>query len=556
MRINYVRTRSRGISIAAVGWLLGRSWIFPAVAAATMHTDVNNVTGTEDGTGLHPFATIQAALDAAASGDTVKVAQGVYAENIVVNAKQIELRGGYAGGSRAGYAGGTSGEFSVQNPLANLTHIQGANHTATVLLQYTEASGSVVNGFKITGGSHGLELDTKVTWPHLANVAITDNSIERNGVPDYEHRGGGLLLSGSGHVVQGNTIRNNVSGRGAGVALSGDNITFTRNLVEGNVGYSDHAGGINQTGTALIAENLIRNNRTGEGLGYGWGGGILVLGTAVLRHNVFTGNHAPSIGGGVFVDDGGTAVLDHELIYANSADRGAAVYVDGYAETGSHADLIHCTIADNAANLDSAGRAVFVERYSSVTLLNTIVWGNGGLDFFADPTSSVTASYTLSEGLHTGVGNLMADPRFADSAQHDYHLRSTAGRFDPSAGGGAGAWLFDLENSPALDAAEPSSDYAAEPVPNGSRANLGAYGNTPQASKSAASAPFLSIQAVGNGIVISWAQSAGDWVLLFATSLASPVTWTDAQVVPSVVDGFFTVTRVASEHTEFYRLKR
>ena len=137
MRMKNVRTRGRGVSIAAACCLLAHSWVFAAQAATTIHTDANNAAGPEDGTALHPFATIQAALDAAASGDPVKVAHGVYAENIIINARRIELRGGYAGGSSAGYAGAASGDFSVQAPLANLTHIQGANPTATVLLQFT-----------------------------------------------------------------------------------------------------------------------------------------------------------------------------------------------------------------------------------------------------------------------------------------------------------------------------------------------------------------------------------------------------------------------------------
>jgi len=34
-----------------------------------------------------------------------------------------------------------------------------------------------------------------------------------------------------------------------------------------------------------------------------------------------------------------------------------------------------------------------------------------------------------------------------------------------------------------IDAGDPASAYDNEPAPNGKRVNLGAYGNTPQASK-------------------------------------------------------------------------
>ena len=51
-------------------------------------------------------------------------------------------------------------------------------------------------------------------------------------------------------------------------------MTFRRNRVEDNMGYSDHGGGIIQIGTTVLTDNVIRGNRTGEGLGYGWGGSI------------------------------------------------------------------------------------------------------------------------------------------------------------------------------------------------------------------------------------------------------------------------------------------
>jgi len=82
-------------------------------------------------------------------------------------------------------------------------------------------------------------------------------------------------------------------------------------------------------------------------------------------------------------------------------------------------------------------------------------------------------------------GNLSKDPLFADVAGHDYHLRSTGGRWKPSAGGKGGEWIVDGEQSPAIDAADLTSPFKLEPSPNGGRANLGADGNSAHASKSA-----------------------------------------------------------------------
>ena len=49
---------------------------------------------------------------------------------------------------------------------------------------------------------------------------------------------------------------------------------------------------------------------------------------------------------------------------------------------------------------------------------------------------------------------------------------------------GATLWAYDYHlkvNSPCIDAGDPASEYGNEPVPNGGRINLGAYGNTSEA---------------------------------------------------------------------------
>lgn len=491
-----MRARSKALVATVVASLMTVLLHARESRAEDVHVDRNNTTATANGSLLRPYATIQAALDAASSGDSVLVARGIYQENVRVQGKSIALRGGYTGAPTASYVANAGGDFGTQLPNANVTTIQATIAAAAVLLLDTPASGSLVDGFTIRGGSHGIELDDDFTFPLLDGVTISRNVLEDNGVAEYEHFGGGIYLTGSNHVVADNVIRDNVSGRGAGAALCCDNIIFERNRVEGNVGYGDHAGGINQVGTGVLRRNMIRGNRIGEGLGYGWGGAILIYGTPELSYNVFTENHAPSIGGAVFVDDGARAVLDHELIFANTAATGAAIYLDGYGDDvfiGSMADIRHCTITGNTASESPLGNAVYVEKGSSATLRNTIVWNNQGDDFAADPTSSISATYTLSQEGIAGTGNFSADPRFASVT--DFHLRSTGGRFDPQANGGAGGFVIDAQHSPAIDAADPASAFSAEPAPNGGRANLGAYGNTAEASKSGGTGPTVTATA-------------------------------------------------------------
>jgi len=61
----------------------------------------------------------------------------------------------------------------------------------------------------------------------------------------------------------------------------------------------------------------------------------------------------------------------------------------------------------------------------------------------------------------------------------DYHPQSTGGHWTQN------GWVLDPVTSPCVDAGDPADDYANEPEDNGDRINVGACGNTYQASKAA-----------------------------------------------------------------------
>ena len=61
----------------------------------------------------------------------------------------------------------------------------------------------------------------------------------------------------------------------------------------------------------------------------------------------------------------------------------------------------------------------------------------------------------------------------------DYHLQSKEGYWDRA----TQSWKKSPDNSPCIDKGDPADDYSLEPMPSGRAINLGAYGNTPEASK-------------------------------------------------------------------------
>ena len=481
-------------------------------AVSALRVDDDNTTGVEDGTAQHPYNTIQEAINAAAnSGDTIQVAAGTYGENIRVEDKTIQILGGYPGGTAADYANGDGGNFTDRDSTGNATEIKG-NGTDAVVTFMNPGKGTL-DGFRISEGTGNGD---NLPWfyagggifcsggsPTISNNIIEYNDTRHSDQPDVESYGGGIWAEDSDISIIDNVIRSNTATSGGAIAIMGGSVVIRGNTVQRNIGIGDHGGGMwIASPNANISRNLVLENEVGRDLGYGQGGGIIVFGvgtSATLSFNVVRDNYAPSFGAGEFVDEGAEAVLDHELICSNVCQTDAAlggfgVYVDGGQDesgqlVGSTATLIHCTVANNGGRSEIGGNGLMLEQQSEVTVKNCIFWGNGGDDFFVDDTSTLTVTYTNSEEPIEGVGNLSVDPLFADPANNDYHLKSTAGRWDPLANAGNGGWVVDGSISPCIDAGDPASHYSDEAAPNGGRVNIGVYGNTAEASLSEPTGP-------------------------------------------------------------------
>ena len=86
-------------------------------------------------------------------------------------------------------------------------------------------------------------------------------------------------------------------------------------------------------------------------------------------------------------------------------------------------------------------------------------------------------------GVQASPSDIVTDPQYADWINHDYHLKSKAGRWDGD------GWVNDSIRSPCIDAGNPLSNYSNEPEPNGNRINIGPDGDTCYASKSELNLP-------------------------------------------------------------------
>ena len=338
---------------------------------------------------------------------------------------------------------GNSG-LTLKGAGADLTTINGKGTASCIRL--TGFTSGVIRDFTITNGyamvapnnsGGGINID-----PGCSVQIINNRIIANSGT-----RGGGIYCAEqSTPVITNNVFTGNTSDRGGAIRTYESAATIKSNLITGNTAV--RGGGIalfNDT-ASIVANNLIVNNNATDG-----GGGVyFYLATLTVGSNTIAGNTATTYGGGVYCY-GSAPTLTNTIVWGNTAPYGQQIAI---------------------------GTAV---RPSTVTVTYSSVAG-GQAGVFRD----------MSCTLEWGTGNVTADPLFASA--NDYHLKSEGGRWDPAAGGGAGAWVQDVVSSPCIDTGNPATPFASEPVPNGARINMGAYGNTAQASKSPPVKYTLSVQ--------------------------------------------------------------
>ncbi|UCG56805.1 MAG: right-handed parallel beta-helix repeat-containing protein [Phycisphaerales bacterium] len=216
--------------------------------------------------------------------------------------------------------------------------------------------------------------------------------------------------------------------------------------------------------------------------------------SAVIIGNVIAGcdDH------GVVLRDKCSPVLINNLIY-DCSSAGIAV------QNQCDAILVNNTIANCGRGIrffDHTGRwgppYCLLPGSGKATVINCIIWDCPtsmlltDSPYEGDRGSHVTVAYSNIEGGQSSMsvsaastvtwaeGNINADPLFADPSNGDYHLKSQAGRWDPT----ARSWVADDVTSPCIDTGDPEEDWTSELWPHGKRINMGVYGGTPQASMS------------------------------------------------------------------------
>jgi len=201
------------------------------------------------------------------------------------------------------------------------------------------------------------------------------------------------------------------------------------------------------------------------------------------------------------------------------------VFSRSSSSSSAYGAFILNSIITHNAELDFANK-VYISGDSNYP----VTIGNGSVTYSLITNDGASLGFTQNYHDHSSLGRICkieaasysnrvsGDPKFADTENGDYHLKSTAGRWDGS------KWVTDDVTSPCIDAGDPFSNYENEPEPNGGRINLGCYGNTAEASKSGTTGAsyysiLVNISPPGGGTVtVSPIEAqAGDTITLTIT---------------------------------------
>jgi hypothetical protein len=181
-----------------------------------------------------------------------------------------------------------------------------------------------------------------------------------------------------------------------------------------------------------------------------------------------------------FVANIGRSEYWHVDDIAVSGDETISSFKDGagiYVQSGS-GNIIENNIIVSKSGDDSY-YAVKTESGATINSDYNLYYANGNTNLF-EYNGSVGNTGPLSSN------DLVGDPQFVNAGT-DFHIQSqngvyVGGSWPPTSETG-GTWTNSGANSIALDAGNPSDSYTNEPS-GGAAINMGAYGNTAQASKS------------------------------------------------------------------------
>jgi len=517
-----MKTTSNSRVLRTISLLLIAVLFCPLIYGKVIYVD-DDAVGTNDGTSWdNAYVYLQDALadaDLAEKPIEIRVAQGIYRPDQGANytpgdrgatfqlINGVSMYGGFpSGGAEFGdrnpnlfeaiLSGDLLGnDIYVSDPFDLLNEPTRAENVYHVVTGSRTDETAVLDGFAITAGnaniistySYGGGMYNESGHPTLTNCTFSENSARY---------GGGMYNKNRSHPSVHNCIfRDNVAeSYGGGMHnQSYSSPTLTNCIFERN--HADNsAGGIrnyNHCSPRLTGCTFSGNTAAIVG------GGIYNMSDCnpILNDCTFRGNLAASNGGGVW-NYSSSPTLINCIFCGNSVGWYGGGMFNARRDSPT---MTNCTFAQNLAQNGDA--LACNDSAGNVEIVNCILWDDDD-EIWNNDGSTIIVAYSNIQGGFPGEGNIATDPLFADPGywanmsnpnivvepndqnavwvDGDYHLKSEAGRWDPS----SDSWMIDDVTSPCIDAGDPNSPIPFEPYPDGGIINIGAYGDTAEASKS------------------------------------------------------------------------
>ena len=434
-------------------------------------------------------ATIEAALSAAQSGDTIELAPDTY---MLASYDGITVPTGVT-------LAGTGAE-----PKDTVIKAYSASASDTTSASLVTVTNGTLRNLTFSGARCTGDADTAAyralnakDGARISDCIFTDTKIDCKSVKTNQGRV--ARLSDAGTVIERSVIRNTTYANGMNWSTSGaivvlaNGATMTDSFVTNNVNRLYAVGMVHMSGSSTLSRTVIANNRmlahekfsgaspgikvhtagaviddcviekntvandAAAGKAYDTAAGIYLNAAATVRRTIVRDNTAyDGQVGGVWVA-AGASTLENLLIVGNrvtnpgTASTTTFFYAGGLRVDIASTKVHNCTVTGNSVATEVTrfrSHGVYFKNVAAYAY-NSIFWGNGpeaeSVNFRIESGSNAKAYYSCIQGTYTSNNCINSAPLFVDAPNGNYHLHEDSPCRNTGSSNVTGAPADDLD---------------------------------------------------------------------------------------------------------------